>query len=103
MPTYSFGVAFHGCTLPGADKPLFTVDEGHMDFGLGIHGEPGITSAPWMPARTWLHKLVETVLPSAGGTAGGLPYSSTGLAPPSMRNCSSCTATSASSSRRRAS
>ena len=41
--TYSFGVAFHGCTLPGADKPLFTVDEGHMDFGLGIHGEPGIT------------------------------------------------------------
>jgi D-erythrulose 4-kinase len=60
--TYSFGVAFHGCTLPGADKPLFTVDEGHMDFGLGIHGEPGITSAPWMPAKDLAAKLVETVL-----------------------------------------
>jgi D-erythrulose 4-kinase len=60
--TYSFGVAFHGCTLPGADKPLFTVAEGHMDFGLGIHGEPGITSAPWMSAQDLAGKLVETVL-----------------------------------------
>ena len=60
--TYSFGVAFHGCTLPGAEKPLFTVAEGHMDFGLGIHGEPGITSAPWMSARDLAGKLVETVL-----------------------------------------
>jgi len=60
--TYSFGVAFHGCTLPGADQPLFTVNEGHMDFGLGIHGEPGITSAPWMPAKDLAAKLVETVL-----------------------------------------
>jgi D-erythrulose 4-kinase len=60
--TYSFGVAFHGCTLPGADKPLFTVEEGHMDFGLGIHGEPGITSARWMSAKDLADKLVETVL-----------------------------------------
>ncbi len=60
--TYSFGVAFDGCTLPGADQPLFTVDQGHMDFGLGIHGEPGITSAPWMTANELAGKLVETVL-----------------------------------------
>jgi dihydroxyacetone kinase len=60
--TYSFGVAFHGCTLPGADQPLFTVDEGHMDFGLGIHGEPGITSSPWMSAKDLAAKLVEAVL-----------------------------------------
>jgi len=69
--TYSFGVAFHGCTLPGADKPLFTVDEGHMDFGLGIHGEPGITSAPWMSAKDLAAKLVETVLAERPeGTSG---------------------------------
>jgi len=48
--------------MPGADKPLFTVDEGHMDFGLGIHGEPGITSAPWMSAKDLAAKLVESVL-----------------------------------------
>jgi dihydroxyacetone kinase len=69
--TYSFGVAFHGCTLPGATKPLFTVDEGHMDFGLGIHGEPGITSAPWMSAKDLAAKLVETVLAERPeGTSG---------------------------------
>jgi D-erythrulose 4-kinase len=60
--TYSFGVAFHGCTMPGSDQPLFTVDDGHMDFGLGIHGEPGISSAPWMSAKELAAKLVETVL-----------------------------------------
>ncbi|ASY73037.1 dihydroxyacetone kinase [Sinorhizobium fredii USDA 205] len=41
--TVSFGVAFGGCTLPGAAGPLFTVQEGQMALGLGIHGEPGIS------------------------------------------------------------
>jgi D-erythrulose 4-kinase len=68
--TYSFGVAFDGCTLPGADQPLFTVDQGHMDFGLGIHGEPGITSAPWMTANELAGKLVETVLAERPDNAG---------------------------------
>ncbi|TCN29436.1 dihydroxyacetone kinase family protein [Sinorhizobium americanum] len=41
--TVSFGVAFGGCTLPGAAGPLFTVPRGRMALGLGIHGEPGIS------------------------------------------------------------
>ncbi|MET0713299.1 MAG: dihydroxyacetone kinase family protein [Mycetocola sp.] len=40
--TRTMGVAFTGCTLPGAEEPLFTVPEGRMAIGLGIHGEPGI-------------------------------------------------------------
>src|SRR5690606_39535241 len=40
--TRTLGVGFGGCTLPGADEPLFTVPEGRMAVGLGIHGEPGI-------------------------------------------------------------
>lgn len=40
--TFSLGVAFSGCTLPGADKPLFEVPKGKMAIGLGIHGEPGL-------------------------------------------------------------
>ena len=51
--TYSFGVAFHGCTMPGSDQPLFTVDEGHMDFGLGIHGEPESPQLPGCRPRIW--------------------------------------------------
>lgn len=38
----SLGIALAGCTLPGADGPLFTVPDGKMAIGLGIHGEPGI-------------------------------------------------------------
>ncbi|MCW2810698.1 MAG: Glycerone kinase [Friedmanniella sp.] len=60
--TFSFGVAFDGCTMPGADEPLFHVEPGQMDFGLGIHGEPGISSAPWMPATELAATLVEKVL-----------------------------------------
>ena len=60
--TYSFGVAFAGCTMPGSDQPLFTVQAGQMDFGLGIHGEPGISSATWMPARKLASSLVDAVL-----------------------------------------
>lgn len=60
--TYSFGVAFAGCTLPGATDPLFTVSPSEMDFGLGIHGEPGVRSVPSMPARRLAVALVESVL-----------------------------------------
>jgi dihydroxyacetone kinase len=60
--TYSFGVAFAGCTMPGADQPLFSVEPGQMDFGLGIHGEPGISSAPWMNVKDLAKELVQTVL-----------------------------------------
>ena len=60
--TFSFGVAFDGCTLPGADQPLFHVETGQMDFGLGIHGEPGISSSASMPAAELARQLVESVL-----------------------------------------
>ena len=40
--TRSFGLAFDGCTLPGADEPLFHVEKGRIGVGLGIHGEPGV-------------------------------------------------------------
>ncbi|MDR1186355.1 MAG: dihydroxyacetone kinase family protein [Bifidobacteriaceae bacterium] len=39
--TRSFGVAFGGCTLPGASEPMFVIPPGRMAVGLGIHGEPG--------------------------------------------------------------
>lgn len=60
--TYSFGVAFAGCTMPGADDALFHVEDGKIDFGLGIHGEPGISSVGWMPASELAATLVGKVL-----------------------------------------
>lgn len=60
--TFSFGVAFGGCTLPGASEPLFTVPKGMMALGLGIHGEPGIRDAQIVPAGELARLLVDTVL-----------------------------------------
>lgn len=37
----TIGVATSGCTLPGSSSPLFTVAEGTMELGLGVHGETG--------------------------------------------------------------
>ncbi|GBQ66816.1 dihydroxyacetone kinase [Ameyamaea chiangmaiensis NBRC 103196] len=60
--TRSFGVAFGGCTLPGAIEPLFEVKTGMMALGLGIHGEPGIEEVPLAPASDLGKLLVERVL-----------------------------------------
>jgi D-erythrulose 4-kinase len=59
--TRSFGVAFSGCTLPGADAPLFSVPEGRMAVGLGIHGEPGIGETD-IPTADGLAELLVTSL-----------------------------------------
>jgi len=60
--TRTLGVAFDGCTLPGADKPLFTVPEGHMGLGLGIHGEPGVAEEVMPTAADLAKTLVDGVL-----------------------------------------
>lgn len=67
--TRSLGVAFSGCTLPGAAAPLFTVPNGRMAVGLGIHGEPGISETALGTAKDVADLLVEGVLgeqPSVG-------------------------------------
>lgn len=56
--TRTLGLAFSGCTLPGAEQPLFTVPEGMMGFGMGIHGEPGISDVPIPSAQQLAEMLV---------------------------------------------
>jgi len=60
--TRSFGVAFDGCTLPGADAPLFEVPEGTMGVGLGIHGEPGVRDLPMGTAAEVADLLFDGIL-----------------------------------------
>lgn len=60
--TRSFGVAFSGCTLPGADRPLFSVPEGRMAVGMGIHGEPGINETDIPTADELAELLVGKLL-----------------------------------------
>jgi dihydroxyacetone kinase len=69
--TRTLGVAFAGCTLPGADRPLFTVPAGMMSLGLGIHGEPGISDHPLPRASELATLLVDRLLEEAPSDADG--------------------------------
>ena len=60
--TRTLGVAFSGCTMPGADEPLFTVPTGKMGVGLGIHGEPGVSEDGLPRAADLARLLVDGVL-----------------------------------------
>lgn len=68
--TRTLGVAFSGCTLPGADHPLFTVPEGKMSVGLGIHGEPGVSEDVLPTAAELAALLVEGALTELGLVEG---------------------------------
>jgi len=68
--TRSLGVAFDGCTLPGATEPLFHVPAGQMSLGLGIHGEPGISEHPMPTASELAELLVSRLLEDKPEGAG---------------------------------
>ena len=68
--TRTLGVAFDGCTMPGAEEPLFTVPEGKMGLGLGIHGEPGVAEEPMPTATELAETLVSGLLKEAPDDAG---------------------------------
>lgn len=40
--TYSMGVALSSSTLPVTGKEIFFMEDGDMEIGMGIHGEPGL-------------------------------------------------------------
>ncbi|MBI9109007.1 MAG: dihydroxyacetone kinase subunit DhaK [Spirochaetales bacterium] len=54
----TMGVALSPCIVPEVGKPSFTIAEGQMEIGMGIHGEPGIEKGPLKPAD----EVVETML-----------------------------------------
>jgi dihydroxyacetone kinase len=60
--TRTIGVAWGGCTLPGSTEPLFSVADGLMEMGLGIHGEPGVRAMPNPSPAELATLMVESVL-----------------------------------------
>ncbi len=81
----TLGVAFSGCTLPGADKPLFEVAGGKMEVGMGIHGESGLyrMDAPTADglAEILVNKLwseIPAVVGNSDGTRIGVILNSLG-------------------------
>ena len=46
----SIGIATAPGQLPTAEKPTFTLGDDEIEFGMGIHGEPGIQRTKMLPA-----------------------------------------------------
>ncbi|GAB3561386.1 D-erythrulose 4-kinase [Arthrobacter alkaliphilus] len=68
--TRTIGSAFHGCTFPGAEAPLFTLKDKQMGLGLGIHGEPGLFDTDLPPAKELGQELVARLLAETPHGAG---------------------------------
>jgi dihydroxyacetone kinase len=83
--TRSMGVALSGTTIPAAGEPGFTVEEGQMEMGMGIHGEPGVEVGPLLTADEIAGQMLDRILPdlpfSSGDTAAVMVNSLGATAP----------------------
>ena len=68
--TRSMGVALSPCLIPGAAAPGFSVAEGMVEIGMGIHGEPGIEQRPLPTADAVATTMVERLLADGAGSSG---------------------------------
>ncbi|MBW7983129.1 dihydroxyacetone kinase subunit DhaK [Enterobacillus tribolii] len=59
---HSIGIALHACTVPAAGKPSFTLAENEMEFGVGIHGEPGIERRSFSTLDDTVDQMFDTLI-----------------------------------------
>jgi dihydroxyacetone kinase-like protein len=57
----SIGVALTAPTVPHVGEPSFELGENEVEFGIGIHGEPGRERIPVEPASALVERMVAAV------------------------------------------
>ncbi len=60
--TRTMGVALAPCVHPGTGQPSFTLGATEVEWGLGIHGEPGVRRGKLMSAADTVDELLTPVL-----------------------------------------
>ncbi len=68
--TRSMGIGLSPTILPTVGKPTFELDEGEMEIGIGIHGEPGIHRGALETADMVTDQLLDPIIADLG-LAGG--------------------------------
>ncbi|MCM3629459.1 dihydroxyacetone kinase subunit DhaK [Paenibacillus glycanilyticus] len=66
----SIGFAFTSCTVPAKGTPTFAIGEDEMEYGVGIHGEPGIRREKRISADELAGRMVTELLASLNISAG---------------------------------
>ena len=69
--TRSMGVALTSCTVPAAGKPTFEIGDDEMEFGVGIHGEPGRRRDRLKSADAIAEEIVHAIVADLGDMAKG--------------------------------
>ena len=62
----SIGFAFTSCTVPAKGTPTFELGEDEMEYGVGIHGEPGIRREPIAQAGKLAARMVDSLCQELG-------------------------------------
>ncbi|WP_455661422.1 dihydroxyacetone kinase subunit DhaK [Pradoshia sp.] len=62
----SIGVALTSCTVPAKGTPTFTLGEDEMEYGVGIHGEPGIKREKMISADELAERMTNDLLRDLG-------------------------------------
>jgi dihydroxyacetone kinase-like protein len=60
--TRTMGIGLSPTILPTVGKPTFELDEGEMEIGIGIHGEPGVHRGPLEPADAVTDRLLDPIV-----------------------------------------
>lgn len=68
--TRSMGVALSSSTLPVTGKTIFELEDGDMEIGMGIHGEPGVKRGKIEPADKVIDQIMEVILPDLPFNSG---------------------------------
>lgn len=55
----SLGFAYTSCTIPAKGTPTFTLADDEMEYGVGIHGEPGIRREKILPSKELAQRIVD--------------------------------------------
>ena len=58
----SIGFALTSCTVPAKGTPTFALGEDEIEFGVGIHGEPGIAREKLVTADELAEKMVDKIV-----------------------------------------
>ncbi|UCI07702.1 dihydroxyacetone kinase subunit DhaK [Mesorhizobium sp. B1-1-8] len=69
--TRSMGVALTSCTVPAAGRPTFEIGDNEMEFGVGIHGEPGRRRDTLKSADAITEEVCTAIADDLGGRAKG--------------------------------
>lgn len=62
----TIGLALTSCTVPASGSPTFTLAEDEMEYGVGIHGEPGIKREKMLSADELANRMTNDLVKDLG-------------------------------------